>query len=372
MSAADLQSVPRSDEAERLGETTLALCRIDSVIGQEQALADHLERWAQPLFPAAERFRHSHSLVLGNLADPRPTVALVGHIDTVPPAARPNPVRREGDRLFGLGVSDMKGGLAVMMRLAETLPRAQLALNVLWIFYEREEGPYAENGLEPLFAQLPALKRLRFAIALEPTDGEVQVGCVGSLHATVRFHGKAAHSARPWQGENAVQKAGALLAKLHALPRREVEQSGFKYYEVVSVTKAQGGRARNVVPDLFELNLNYRFAPGKSLETAQADLRALVATSGDDAAPEITFTDLSPSGRVCADNPLFTALVARTQKPATPKQAWTDVARFSLHGVDAVNLGPGETAQAHQETESASQSALGVAYHQLSEFLRHA
>lgn len=353
-----------SSLAARLAQSTLQLCQISSPIGHEGPLADHVERWALARFPREAVVRVGHSLVVGRLEDPRPTVALVGHLDTVPAHPNDGPPRIEGERVFGLGASDMKGGLAVMMALAEDLPLSELPVNLVLILYEREEGPYVESGLGPLFDQRPELKRVRFGIAMEPTDGLVQVGCVGTLHATLRFTGRSAHSARPWQGENAVHKAGPFLAELYALPRREVRFDGFAFYEVFSITVANGGRARNVVPDHFELNLNYRFAPGKSVEQAQEDVRRLVAGRA-----EIEFKDLAPSGRVCADNPLFQRLLQATGLPAESKQAWTDVARFSAFGVDAINFGPGETAQAHQADESASVKALGVAYEKLRAFL---
>jgi len=352
------------DLAAKLAQRTLELCRIPSPIGQEREIADHLERWAWSLFPRSQVYRKSNSLVVGSVADGRPTVALVGHLDTVPPHPSDGPARIERDRIFGRGSSDMKGGVAVMMALAEGLPRDRLPYNLLLIFYEREEGPYLESGLGPLFEALSGLKSVALGIALEPTDNVVQVGCVGSIHATLRFSGKTAHSARPWQGENAIHGAGPLLAELLTLPRREVSFAGFPFYEVFSVTRASGGRARNVVPDLFEMNLNYRFAPGKSMEQAQQDVRALV---GDRA--EIEFADLAPSGRVCTDNRLFQELLTATGLPAASKQAWTDVARFSAFGVDAINFGPGETAQAHQQNESASIPALALAYQKLKAFL---
>ena len=355
------------ERAARLAQSTLELCRIPSPIGQERELADFVERWALQHFPRGEVYRHGHSLVVGRLTDPRPTVALVGHLDTVPAHPSDREPRLEGERVVGLGASDMKGGLAVMMALAQELPRERLPVNLALILYEREEGPYLESGLGPLFEQRPELRRVRFGIAMEPTDGTVQVGCVGSLHVTVKFTGRSAHSARPWQGENAIHKAGPFLAELLARPRVEVLNAGFPFYEVMNITTAKGGRARNVVPDVMELNLNYRFAPGKSVEQAQEDVRALVAGRA-----EVAFTDLAPSGRVCADNPLYQKLMGLTGLPAESKQAWTDVARFAEFGVDAVNFGPGETAQAHQAHESAPIPALAVAYEKLAAFLRGA
>lgn len=347
-----------------LGQRALELVRIASPIGHEGAIADWVEAWARTHFAPEAIRRVSHSLVLGRLDDPRPAVALVGHLDTVPAHAAPNPPRIEGERLFGLGSSDMKGALAVMMGLVETLPLATLPVNLLLVFYEREEGPYLESGLGPLFEKAPELKKVAFAVAMEPTDGAVQVGCVGSLHATLRFEGQAAHSARPWQGRNAIHAAGSVLADLEHRAPVEVSFGGFTYREVMSATLAKGGSARNVVPAAFEVNLNYRFAPGKTVEQAEDDVRHVVADRC-----QVDITDAAPSGRVCADSPYFKRLVAASGRSAEAKQAWTDVARLSAWGIDAVNFGPGETAQAHQVGEGCSVPALAQSAETLAKLL---
>lgn len=332
--------------AASLAERTLALCRIPSVTGDERALCDQLETWAQQHFAPAHIRRIGHSLVLGNLQSAKPRVALAGHLDTVPPNPADPPSRIEGERVVALGASDMKGGVAVMLALAEALKRDALPYELVLVLYEREEGPYADNGLEPVFAALPELKGLDLAICMEPTDGELQVGCVGSLHATVTFHGKSAHSARPWQGKNAVHAAGAFLNELAVLEPKRVELHGLPYFQVTNVTRAQGGRARNVIPERFELGVNHRFCPGTSLEQAQADLLALVAGRA-----EVLFTDLSPSGPVSLDHALVQRLRRLSGATVAAKQAWTDVARFGVHGIAAINYGPGATAQAHQAGE---------------------
>lgn len=350
--------------AAQLGAKALELVQIPSVIAHEKALADFVEAWATKHFGKACVTRHSHSLVVGDLTDSRPALALVGHLDTVPLHPESKPARIEGDRLFGLGSSDMKGALAVMMALAEDLPRTSLPWNVLYVFYEREEGSFDESGLQPLLDTLEPLRKLAFAIAMEPTDGAVQVACLGTLHATLHFEGKAAHSARPWQGKNAIHAAGEILSQLNALPRREVTLDGFTFYEVMNATLASGGRARNIIPEAFELNVNYRFAPGKSVERAKQDVMDFVAGRA-----RVEFPDSSPSGRVCAGNPHFQRLLQCSGAKAESKQAWTDVARFALVGVDAVNYGPGETAQAHQKDESAPIGALADCYGVLEKFL---
>lgn len=353
-------------QALRLARLTRELCDIPSVTGEEKALCDHLEQWADALFSREVR-RVGNSLVLGALADPRPMVALVGHLDTVPGAAEDFPSRFEesadGGRVIGLGSSDMKSGDAVMMALAEDLDRAALDLNPVFIFYEREEGPFAENGLGPVLEQIPELRDCALAIVLESSDGELQMACQGSLHARLTFEGRRCHSARPWHGDNAIYKAAPLLIELADQKPRPVEIDGFTFQEVMSVTLARGGSARNVIPDRFEVNLNFRFAPGRTIEAAMAEVERFVGGRA-----RIEWIDMSPAGRVCARNPLYRRLAGITRAVQTPKQAWTDVARFAAVGVDAINYGPGLTRQAHQAGEWVPIRAVVHCYDRLRAF----
>lgn len=350
-------------DARRLAQHTLELCAIPSVTGDEQIICDRLEPVCRARFPGAVR-RFGHSLVAGRFDDPRPTVLLVGHLDTVPPHPGDAPARIEGDCVVGLGSSDMKGGVAVMVALAEDLDLGRLPYNLALVLYDREEGPFAHNGLGPVLAGVPELARCALAFCLESTDNEVQVGCVGSMHARVTFQGRSAHSARPWQGENAIHKSAPLLSELAARERRRVEVDGFEFFEVMSATVAHGGRAPNVVPDTFEINVNYRFSPGKAIEHAERDVRDLVAGRA-----EVTIVDRAPAGRVCAGNPLLRRFRSLTGAVAASKQAWTDVARLGEAGIDAVNFGPGLTSQAHQANELVPIANLEQAYRMLRSFL---
>ncbi len=368
--SADLPAGPGDDAplAEALAGRTAALCAALSPIGEERALTDQVEAWARARFPSVRRIKDSLVVrVDGEGGGDRPLVALCGHLDTVPVHAddRGGP-RREGGRLVAPGASDMKGGLALMMALAEALPSAERFCELALVFYAREEGPYLENELGDVLEAAPDLKAAALALCLEPTDNRLQLGCVGSVHATVTFRGRAAHSARPWQGENAVHRAGALLAELHARPPREATSGGHRFREVLSVTRIDGGRARNVVPDECRLNLNFRFAPDKALEAAADELRALGARHG----AEVELTDLSPACPAFGDHPLVRRLLERTGVDAEPKQAWTDVARLHVHGIPAVNLGPGATAQAHQRGEWIEVAALAQGYRVYERFLR--
>jgi succinyl-diaminopimelate desuccinylase len=354
--------------ADALMARTEELCAIPSPIGHERAICEHVQDWAHGRgFHNVRRIRNSVVVSVDPKGSDRPLVALCGHLDTIPPPGDDagRAPRREGERLVATGSTDMKSGLAVMMSLAERVPREARFCDLALVFYAREEGPYLENELGDVLREAPELSRAALALCLEPTDNVLQLGCVGSIHATLVFTGRAAHSARPWQGENAVHRAGALLAELHLRPPREVVQGGLVYREVMSVTRIEGGHARNVVPDRCTLNLNVRFAPDHSLDEAVEEVRALAARHG----AEATFTDRSPACPAFADHPLVARLRERTGIAVEPKQAWTDVARLAAHGIPAANFGPGATAQAHQEGEWVEASALARCHRLYETFL---
>jgi succinyl-diaminopimelate desuccinylase len=240
----------------------------------------------------------------------------------------------------------MKSGLAIMIELVERLDLDALPCDLRLIFYEREEGPFEENRLGPILDSFPELHELDLAVCLEPSDNEMQLGAMGSLHATLTFVGRTAHSARPWQGDNALYKAAEFLRELEERAPKDVEVDGYQFREVMTPTLIQAGRARNVVPGRAELNVNFRFAPGRTPEQALDELRDLV---GDRC--EVEPTDLSPAGRPHASNPYVQHLMTCGVAKVRSKQAWTDVARFDSVGVPGVNLGPGNAAQAHQPNE---------------------
>lgn len=355
----------------RLAALTKELCDIPSVTGREKDICDHVEAWAVARggFPRGQVRRCGDSLVLGDLDDPRPMILLVGHLDTVPGDGIPATIGMVDGRLrvTGLGSTDMKSGDAVMMALAEDLDRASLPVNPVYVFYSREEGPYEENGLGPLLDETPELGRAAFAVVLESTDGEIQMACQGSLHALLTFKGKKCHSARPWHGENAIYKALPLLGDLSRRLPRPVTLDGFTFHEVLSATMASAGTARNVIPGEFQVNLNFRFSPGRSIEDAMGEVERFV-----DGRACIQWVDRSPAGKVCARNPHYQRLARVTGAKATPKQAWTDVARLTVRGIDAVNYGPGLTEKAHQVGEWAPVDEIALCYRGIRRFLEEA
>ena len=353
------------DVGGELARLTLQLCAIPSETGTEREIADWIEARCQALAGANATVRIGNSVVCipdaageGAL----PTVALVGHTDTVKCASE-QPLEIRDGRVYGCGSSDMKAGVATMLALLERRSELTRARPV-WIFYDREEGPHDENGLEPVL-QANVLPAMDLAFVLEPTDMVVQMGCMGTLHAEVEVSGRRAHSARPWQGENALYRAIPLLERMRDRQRREVRLGNLVYYEVMVPTQVWTENSKNVVPDRVIINVNSRFAPGRTADQAEAELRELVGGEG-----VVRVIDAAPSGAVYLDHPLVEPWRRRAGIDIACKQAWTDVARLTERGIPAINFGPGETAQAHQSGEWCSVQSLEFVYAALLEFFR--
>ncbi len=353
--------------AEELAHLTLELCAIPSETGHEQAIADFIEARCRVAAGDAAVRRIGDSVIcnpVGPLPDSGgglPVIGLIGHVDTVK-CAQDQPLEIRNGRVYGCGATDMKAGVATMLALLERWLELTRARPV-WIFYHGEEGPDEENGLEPVL-ESGVLPPLDFAFVLEPTDGALQLGCMGTLHARVTVRGRRAHSARPWQGENAIYRAIPLLERLAALDRREVRFGELEFYEVTVATQANTENSKNVVPDALVLNVNYRFAPGRSIAQAEAEVRRVVEGAGG----EVEITDAAPAGEVYLEHPLIEPWRRVERLPIQPKQAWTDVARLTSRGIPAVNFGPGETAQAHQARESCTIQSLVHTYEALWRF----
>lgn len=344
-------------------ETLEWLVNTPSVTGNEGRIATAIAQRLLPSWSMQSVTRVGNSLVVGEPSG-RPMIALYGHTDTVPEQNNGR-ARVEAGRMYGLGTSDMKAGLAVMIHLLEDDAVRNGAYDVVGVFYDKEEGPADENGLEEVLDRVEWLGGAQLSIVMEPTDLNLEMGCNGVLNADIVFRGKSAHSARPWLGENAVTKAGAWLAKLDAMEPELVTFEGLEYREVFSVTKAAGGIANNIIPPEFVINLNHRFPPVYTLDQAESRLRD-VAVEADD----IVLKDRAPAGTVPEGNHLVERLEAISGAGRQAKQGWTDVARLTARGIPAVNYGPGEVAQAHQVTESVELSNLDRSLEVLGEFFR--
>ena len=343
------------DLATRLAERTLELVNIPSESRHEAEIAAHV----RSLVPASFQLEYEAEDAFV-WAKPRregkPLLVLAGHYDTVP--AQDNvPGRIENGAVVGLGASDMKGGLAVMLELARELDGTEPDVDLALLAFGKEELPAEFSPLPHLFDNSRVVHEAELAILLEPTDCTIQAGCLGNLNARITFHGVSGHSARPWSAENAIDKALEGLRPYAEIEPRPVEIGGLTFTEVASITRIDGGIATNVIPDRVEANVNFRYAPDRSPASAEAYLRSLLPEGA-------TFEHAgdSPPARVVTDSSLLQRLRAAGDLALEPKQAWTNVADFTSRGIDAVNFGPGATRYAHRRDEQVEIAALERAF----------
>lgn len=348
--------------ADRLAERTLELVNIPSESRQEGEIREHVLGLVPPGL-SAEYAHDDAFLFLPERRPDTPLVVLAGHYDTVP--AQGNlPGRIADGAVHGLGASDMKGGVAVAVELVRDLAVERPGpYDVALLLFGREELPPEHNPLPALFAGSSAIQEAALAILLEPTDRKVHAGCLGHISARLVFRGISGHSARPWQADNAIERAIAGLAPVLEHEPRDAVVGGLTFKEVCSVTRFEAGIADNVIPDLAVATVSFRYAPDRTPSSARSYLGELV---GDRA--EIEITGDSPPGEVVA-NPLVEALIGAGALGIEPKQAWTNVADFTARGVDAINFGPGHTERAHRRDELVEIAALVHAYETLWRFL---
>jgi succinyl-diaminopimelate desuccinylase len=339
-----------------LADRALDLVNIPSVSGSEaEAYA-----YVQASVPLDAAFDDGETL-LYTRRDGKPLILLAGHLDTVPEQEN-LPGRLEDGWVVGLGASDMKGGVAVMIELARWAVDAELARDVGFLFFPREELGPEYNPLPAVFERAPLIDESALVICLEPTDNQLHLGCLGNLTARVVFEGRSAHSARPWTGENAIAKALRGLAAILEAEPRDVEIEGLVFREVISVVQLHAGIASNVIPARAEAIVNYRYAPDRTPAEAEARIRALLGEG-------VEILSNSPAAHV----PKRTGLVAELERSGGfevgPKQAWTNVADFAARGLDAVNLGPGATRYAHAVDERVAVAELERTFTALQRFL---
>jgi succinyl-diaminopimelate desuccinylase len=340
-----------------LAERTLALVDIPSPSREEAELYRYVK--GEVTLPLVHD--DGESLLYARRTG-RPLVLLAGHTDTVPPEGN-LPGRVADGAVHGRGASDMKGGLAVMIELARWAAEIDLAYDLGLLFFPREELGPADNPLPALFAAAPLIDEAALVICLEPTDNTLQLGCLGNVDARLVFEGRAAHSARPWLGVNAIKVALDALRGVLELEPHDVEVEGLVFREVLSVTQIDDcGNASNVIPARVECTLNFRYAPTRTPAEAEEQLRRL-------AGPEVEIVRHSPGAHVALGSTLVHRLREAGAFTLEPKQAWTNVADFATRGLDAVNLGPGGTRYAHARDEQVTIAELGRTYDALQRFL---
>jgi succinyl-diaminopimelate desuccinylase len=334
---------------------TKDLMAVPSLSRHEGALADRVHE-ALAACPWLEVTRLGDNVVARTTLRRTQRLVLAGHLDTVPPAGNDAP-RLDGDTLWGVGASDMKGGLAVMLQLATTV--RDPAVDVTWCFYAREEIGRDESGLLELWEQRPELLAGDAAVLGEPTASLVEAGCQGTMRLRLTLRGVRAHTARPFTGRNAIHRLAPLLQRVAEWKGREVVLDGCTYTEQLQVVAVEGGVAGNVVPDHVEVSLNHRYAPNRRRAEAEAFLHDLLDPVLElDAGDTWEVLDAGDGAPPALGHPLLKSLVERSGAPPKAKVGWTDVASFWEHGVPAANFGPGDPLLAHHPDERVTRVEL--------------
>jgi succinyl-diaminopimelate desuccinylase len=345
---------------------TAELVDIPSVSRDEAAITAWLEAELAAV-PGLELTRVGDNLVARTNQGREHRIILAGHTDTVPVNGNAQALL-DGDRLYGLGTTDMKSGLAVMLEAARTV--IEPAVDVTYVFYAREEIAASESGLLELLEARPDLLEADVALLGEPTDGVLEAGCQGTMRLRVELLGERAHTARPWMGRNAIHRVGGLLAALADYDARSPVLQGCTYREALQAVLIEGGVAANVVPDRVEVVLNHRFAPDRSIEQAESHVREVIALWLEDG-DTVEVVDVAAAAAPALDHPLLGALVRRNDLEVRAKLGWTDVARFAAAGIPAANFGPGDATLAHTAGEYVERDALERVWSAVEDLLRH-
>jgi succinyl-diaminopimelate desuccinylase len=351
--------VPTLDLDQDTASLTASLVDVYSESGHEREVTDAVDE-ALRAVPHLTVDRDGDAVVARTSWGHGERVVLAGHLDTVPPADN-LPSRREGDVLHGLGTADMKGGIAVMLRLATSVTSS--SRDITYVFYDGEEVEAERNGLLRLTRHHPDWLAADFAVLLEPTDAIVEGGCQGTMRVNVHVPGVRAHSARSWMGTNAIHAAGAVLDRLRAYEPRRPEVDGLTFREGLNAVGIAGGVAGNVVPGECVVTVNYRFAPDRTPEDAEEHLRELF--EGFD----VVVTDSAAGARPGLQHPAAQAFADAIGGTPRAKFGWTDVAQFAALGVPAVNYGPGDPHVAHTAGEWVSVAQLTECEAKLSAWL---
>ncbi|MFZ9359917.1 MAG: succinyl-diaminopimelate desuccinylase [Candidatus Nanopelagicales bacterium] len=344
---------------QELSKLTLDLVNISSVSKDEKSIADSIAE-ALKKYSHLKITRVNNSIVAQTNFGNKQRVVIAGHIDTVP-ANNNFPGKINDSEVIGLGSVDMKSGIAVALKLASEITSSNY--DVTYLFYESEEIETKFNGLELITKQQKDLLDCDFAILMEPTNGILEVGCQGSLRFEVSTSGKRSHSARWWNGENAIHKTNKILEILNNYKSREPEIDGHKFREGLQAVKVNGGIAGNVVPDSVTISINHRFAPDTSIDQATQNMKTLFK---DFNFQLVDAANAAPTG---LSNPLIKEFVSNIGKNIAPKFGWTDVARFANAGIPAINFGPGDPNLAHHPEEKVLISQINDVYESLKNWL---
>lgn len=301
---------------------------------------------------------------VGPIDDGHPCVVFHGHLDVVPGREEQFRPRLDGDRLFGRGAYDMKGGLAGMMCALKDLERQERVGVRLIVVPDEESEELDERSTDATVARGLGGN---FAITGEPTNMHIGIEAKGVLVLRIEVHGRAAHSSTPWLGDNAVLKAIDVFRSIESLAFAR-ESSAMFDRPSINLGRIVGGQALNMVPDHCTMAVDVRYLPGQ-------DPATIVDAISEIPDIEVTRTFVHPTVIVPASDPYVRALrdaVSRSTQGevmSVGRDGASDAAAFIEAGIPAVEFGP-TGAGHHGPEEFVSITSLARYRRALADFVR--
>jgi succinyl-diaminopimelate desuccinylase len=332
------------------------------------AAAGFVKGWLESRDISVRHHDHNGVPVLvaevGPSQDDAPTVIFHGHLDVVPGRAEQFTPRIEGDKLFGRGAYDMKGGLAAMMCALKDLER-QDRVRVRLLCVPDEESEELDERSTDRFVGMGLGGQ--FAITGEPTNLHIGIQAKGVVVMRIDVHGRAAHSSTPWLGDNAVLKAIDVFRAIESLPFAR-ESSDLFDRPSINLGRIQGGDALNKVPDLCTMAVDVRYLPHQ-------DPAEILAQVGQIPDIDVTRTFIHPPVTVSRSDPYVRALrdaVSRSTRDevmSVGRDGASDAAAFIQAGIPAVEFGPAGAGH-HGPNEWVSLASLARYRRALGDFVR--
>ncbi|WP_411967811.1 M20 family metallopeptidase [Haloferax sp. YSSS75] len=350
----------------------------------ERAAGDFIETWLRDETDA-EVTRDDAGNVLARMnPGVGESLALVGHHDVVPPAARQLTddgdyvVESDGERLFGRGAADMKGAVAAsMLAFRDAVEQrstgnqtmsgdaaTQSDREVVFASFVGEE--LGGNGVR---AALDDGLSLDYAVVAEgstnysgPDRTDVVVAHRGRRASTLVVSGTACHASVPEEGENAVYRACDAVDVIREMTFPESEVLGHTVSGSIAVTEIDGGSAWNVIPDECTVTIDERTVPGGYADLSQTETIKGVEWVVEQDLPPMACDDADFAERVLT----AARTVHETRGDATPRQVTkphaTDAGWLAQEGTTCVVYGPSEPGEAHTKNESVSLDVLERCY----------
>lgn len=310
-----------------------------------------------------------------------------GHLDVVATSnnwsSDPFTLTQDGDRLYGRGTADMKGGIASMIAAVKQLTdeRFDYTQGQLILTFVADEELYNKGTHSVL--ELPEVKNADYAIIGEPTDLKICIGHRGTARSVIRVNGRSCHSSKPELGLNAISIMSHVI---QAIDRHNEELKTITHHVLPSPTIAvvmiEGGEKDNIIPGHCEIKFDRRTLPSDTKQSVQDEISTLLDSIGRhvkefsyEIVPYIYLEagEVSPESLVVSKSMKAYEMVFGREAVLRDFSATCEQSLFMNQGIDTLIFGPGHLNQAHVDDEYTTISQLNAAaefyYAVIKEFL---